>query len=148
MKPEETKPERDLAWSEKRVCAGRGWHGRCPRCGVGAIFAGYGRPHRACAECALVYRREQGAMTGSMYLSAAVTQIVAAVLILAIFFGTDWSVTISLLVSVPIVFAFCAWWLPRSIGLWVSFEYLTDLSNREAWAEWPRLDGEPDRQPD
>lgn len=131
----------ELTWPEKRLAFGRGWRGRCPFCGEGRIFQSYGRPHHDCSECGHVYRREQGAMTGSMYLSAAVTQIVAAILILTIFFGTDWSVGTSLMVSVPIVFSFCVFWLPRSIGLWIAFEYLTDVGNRETWAARPRPDG-------
>jgi uncharacterized protein (DUF983 family) len=120
---------------QRRTALRRAWRGRCPQCGGAPIFAGYGRPHRACAACGLVFRREQGAMTGSMYLSAAVTEVVAAALILAIFFGTDWSPVLSLGVSVPLVLAFCAWWLPRSISLWVAFEYLTDAANGEPWVD-------------
>lgn len=72
-------------------------------------------------------------MTGSMYLSAVATEILAAALVLGIFFATDWSTAVSLAVSVPIVLAFSVWWLPRSIGLWVAVEYLTDVGNREPW---------------
>jgi uncharacterized protein (DUF983 family) len=129
---------RRLTGRERRTCFARGWRGRCPQCGTGRVFAAYGRPRRECDACGLVFRREQGAMTGSMYLSAAVTEIAAAALILGIFFGTDWSVALSLAVSVPLVLAFCAWWLPRSIGLWVALEYLTDAGNGEPWVD-PRF---------
>jgi uncharacterized protein (DUF983 family) len=116
-----------------RTALARGFRGVCPRCGEGALFARWARPRPACAACGLVYRREQGAMTGSMYLSAVATELLAAALVLGIFFATDWSPALSLAVSVPIVLVFSAWWLPRSIGLWVAVEYLTDVGNREPW---------------
>ena len=74
-------------------------------------------------------------MTGSMYLSAVVTEILAAGLVIAIFVGTSWSAALSIGVSVPIVLLFSVWWLPRSIGLWVAVEYVTDLHNGEPWAD-------------
>jgi uncharacterized protein (DUF983 family) len=116
-----------------RAALARGFAGRCPRCGGGALFARWARPRDACAACGLVFRREQGAMTGSMYLSAVATEILAAVLVLAIFFATDWTPALSLAVSVPVVIVFSVWWLPRAIGLWAAIEYLTDVANREPW---------------
>jgi uncharacterized protein (DUF983 family) len=80
-----------------------------------------------CEECGLVYRREQGAMTGSMYLSAAVTQVFAAVLILTVFLATPFETVPSILVTLPVVAAFCAWFLPHSQALWVAVEFWTDL---------------------
>jgi len=37
------------------------------------LFEGYARLKQQCDACGLVFRREQGAMTGSMYMSAVVT---------------------------------------------------------------------------
>lgn len=117
----------------RRLCLARAWRGLCPQCGAGRLFASYARLQERCSACGLIYRREQGAMTGSMYLSAIVTEIFAALIVLAIFFGTSWSVRTSLLVSVPLVLAFALFWLPRAMALWVAIEYATDLGNRESW---------------
>jgi uncharacterized protein (DUF983 family) len=38
---------------------GRGWHKRCPHCGVGALFSGRTHLDR-CSACGLVYERNQG----------------------------------------------------------------------------------------
>ena len=42
---------------------------RCPKCGVGRLFAGLFRMHPACATCGLDLRQESGYYVGSMYLN-------------------------------------------------------------------------------
>jgi uncharacterized protein (DUF983 family) len=108
---------------------------RCPQCGRGALFRGFARLHVRCGECGLVYRRESGSQTGSMYLSAAVTELFAALVALALFFATDWSKTVALTVGVAVVLAFSYLFLPISMAAWVAVEYATDFSNGESWAQ-------------
>jgi len=117
-----------------RTFVARAWRRRCPRCGTGALFRSRFRLARSCGECGLVYRREQGALTGQMYLGAAVSQVFTALWIVAVFLVTDWTPLVSILVSLPVVVAFCYWFLPRSMALWVAVEFMTDLANRETWA--------------
>jgi uncharacterized protein (DUF983 family) len=107
----------------------------CPRCGEGPLFAGRFRLHERCSECDLVYRREAGAMTGQMYLSAVVTEFFAVGLVLGVFFLTDWGPALSIAVGVPLVILFSYWVLPKMISLWVAIEFMTDLSNREPWLQ-------------
>lgn len=107
---------------------------RCPQCGRGAFFRAWARPREACSECGLIYRREPGALTGSMYLSAAVTEAFAALVIAAVWIGTEWGTLTSLAVGVPLVAGFCFWFLPYSQSLWAAVEYGTDLHNGEEWA--------------
>jgi hypothetical protein len=95
----------------------------------------YARLHERCSSCGLVYRREQGAMTGSMYLSAAVTQIFGAIVIAAVWLLADWGTSTSIAVGVLLVGSFCVWFQPYSMALWVLVEYLTDVGNRESWVE-------------
>ena len=111
----------------------RAWSGKCPQCGEGELFERYAKLRADCSRCGLVYRRESGAVTGSMYLSAAVTEIFAALLIAVIFIATDWGVATSLAVSIPIFLAFTYWFLPRSIALWTAVEYIVDESHDEPW---------------
>jgi uncharacterized protein (DUF983 family) len=108
---------------------------RCPQCGEGGLFAGRFRLSPRCARCGLVYQREAGSMTGSMYLSAAVTELFAAGLIAIVWLATDWGPALSIGVSVPIVLLFTYSFLPISRGLWVAVEYSTDAANGEAWVE-------------
>ncbi|HEX6886207.1 MAG TPA: DUF983 domain-containing protein [Planctomycetota bacterium] len=105
----------------------------CPQCGRGALFAGYARLARACPTCALVYRREPGAQTGTMYLTAIVGELFAAALIFLFWWRFDWSVRTYVLVLVPLVVAFSALFLPMAQALWVGVEYLTDLEGGEPW---------------
>ena len=111
----------------------RALKGRCPQCGTGPLFSGYAKLHPACPVCHLVYRREQGSMTGSMYLSAVVTEIFAALVALALFFATDWSTPVALTVGLALVALFAVLWLPRSMAIWAAVEYATDVHNGEAW---------------
>ena len=124
----------ELSLAQRKLFLVRAWRGRCPQCGEGALFLRYARLRGSCEACGLVYRREQGAMTGSMYLSAIATEIFAALIALVIFFATPWSIPVSLAVSVPLVIAFAWLWFPRSMGLWVAIEYTTDVHNQESWA--------------
>ena len=72
-------------------------------------------------------------MTGQMTLTAVATELLAGAMILFVFFATDWSASLALVVTVPIVLLFGYWFLPRSMALWVVVEYLTDFSNQEPW---------------
>ena len=107
----------------------------CPQCGAGRLFRAYARLAPACAACGLRFRREAGAATGSMYVSAAVTEVFAAAVALGLFFLTDWSVTTGLLVGGPLVLCFCYAFLPVSIAVWVAVEYATDVGNGESWVD-------------
>src|SRR5678815_2515857 len=108
--------------------------GFCPQCGQGELFRRWARLHERCPVCGLVYRREQGSMIGSMYLSAIATELVAAAISLALFFGTSWSPGVVIAVGLALHFAFAAWFFPRSMSLWVAVEYATDVQNGEWWA--------------
>jgi uncharacterized protein (DUF983 family) len=119
---------------DRKLFLRRALKSRCPQCGTGALFARYARLHPACPDCGLVYRREQGAMTGSMYLSAIATEVFAALLAVALFFATDWSTPVALGVGLALVVVFAYFWLPRAIALWVAIEYATDVHNGESWA--------------
>ncbi|MEX1024502.1 MAG: DUF983 domain-containing protein [Planctomycetota bacterium] len=111
----------------------RGARLRCPQCGARGLHVGFGRLRERCPACELVLRREQGAQTGSMYLTAALSQVLAAALVFLIWFGTDWSVATSLAVALPLVLVACAFVLPFAQCLWIAIEYVTDAVNREPW---------------
>jgi uncharacterized protein (DUF983 family) len=126
-------PDREPDNSAWRTYVARAWRLRCPRCGDGALLASRFRLRTECPACALVYRREQGAMTGQMYLGAVASELVAAALVLLVFFLTDWGPATSIAISVPVIIVFSYWFLPRSMALWVAVEFMTDVGNREEW---------------
>jgi uncharacterized protein (DUF983 family) len=117
-----------------RPCLGRALHHACPQCGRGRLFDRWAHLCERCESCGLIYRREDGAELGSMYLGATVSQFFAAVVFFAVYFLTDWSQALSLAVGVPLVVGFCYGFLPLSMALWTAVDYLTDVSNREWWA--------------
>ena len=110
---------------------------RCPQCGEGLLFRAFARMHERCSECGLVYRREPGASTGSMYISAAVTQVFAALLAFGMFLFTGLSTLHGCLLAVPLVLGFSYAFLPQAMGLWVAVEYCTDRANHESWIRKP-----------
>lgn len=116
----------------------RALHMRCPQCGEGRLMRSFAKLHEACPECELVFRREPGAGTGSMYLSAAVTQVLAVILIALVWNFTDWGPGVSIAVVAPVVLLLCFAFLPYSQAIWVAAEYSTDFVNKEEWVE-PRL---------
>jgi uncharacterized protein (DUF983 family) len=122
-------------FAERRIVLARVLARRCPQCGRGALFRAYARLASTCPECGLVYRREQGAQTGSMYLTAAISEVFAAVLIFVFWWSFDWTPLAFVLVTAPIVLAFCAVLLPFAQAAWVGVEYATDLAARAPWAE-------------
>ena len=109
---------------------------------VAATFAEYGYRRTTtamlaerCAECGLVFRREAGSQTGSMYLTALAGEFFAVLLIGLSWWLFDWSTVTFVLVLVPLTLAFTVAFLPLSQALWVGVEYATDLAGHEPWAE-------------
>jgi uncharacterized protein (DUF983 family) len=107
---------------------------RCPQCGGGALFRRYARLAPSCGTCGLVYRREQGAQTGTMYLTATVTEVFAAALIFFFWWRFEWTPLAFVLVTAPLVLVFSVLFLPVAQALWVGIEYATDLAGGEPWA--------------
>jgi len=117
----------------RRLVLGRVLRRRCPQCGAGPLFRAYARLLPACESCGLLYRREPGAQTGSMYLTAAVSEVFAALLIGLLWWLCDWSSAGFIALAAPLVLVFCAAFLPLAQALWVGIEYATDLEGREPW---------------
>ena len=122
----------------RKLTLWRGLNLRCPQCAGRDLFRRYGRLRETCPECGLVLRREQGAQTGAMYLTAAVCQVFATVVTWAAWMLTDWGTWTFIGIAAPIVLLFCYLFLPRSQSIWVAVEYLTDAINKEEWVS-PRL---------
>ena len=129
MSPQTIEPR--LLW---RLCLGRVLRRLCPQCGRGRLFARTWRLRERCEHCGLIYRREHGAELGSMTLVAILTELIAAALILAIWWGTDWGVWASLGVSVPLIVLMSYALVPWCMALWVCVDYVTDVFNGEWWA--------------
>ncbi len=107
---------------------------RCPRCGGEELFASRFRLLERCGQCDLVFRKEAGAMTGQMYLSAVVTELFAGALVLLLWFFTDLSTPQALAIGLPLVVGFSYLVLPPSMAIWVAVEFLSDrVGERADW---------------
>jgi uncharacterized protein (DUF983 family) len=71
---------------------------RCPRCGEGALFAGWFAMHETCAQCGLRFEREPGYFVGAIYVNYAIT----AVLCLGIPIALDVTIGIPLWLQITI----------------------------------------------
>ena len=102
---------------------------RCPRCGVTRLF-----PHRglrgwfvmtpSCPLCGLRFERAQGYWIGAIYLSYAVTVVIALIGALALWRVADMSPARQLWVWLPFVVLFPLWFFRYSRSLWLAFERL------------------------
>jgi len=132
--------KRRLRWDEptldgvKLRCLRRVARHTCPQCGVGALFDRWAHLRERCNHCGLIYRREDGAELGSMYLSATVSQLFAAAVFVLLWVFTDLGAWGGFAVGAPIVLAFCYGFLPLSMALWTAIEYLTDVASGAWWA--------------
>lgn len=101
---------------------------------------------RSCSECELVVRAEEGSMTGQMYLAAAVSEVLALVLAVVIWLGTDWGIGVTLAVLIPFVGLFSYWFLPKAMALWTAVDFLTDRYETAYTPDGPK--GESSRKQD
>jgi len=113
------------------VLVRRGALRRCPVCARGRIFASLLRLRRSCPACGWVIEREPGAVTGSMYLIAVLSELFAAFLLVLIWSFTDWSPVTALAVGLPLMILFSLVALPIARGIWVAVEYHTDVRSGE-----------------
>ena len=108
---------------------GRAWRLRCPRCGVGRLFAGPRKwfvMHERCEACGLKYERDRGYFLGSTYVNYGWTGSLLVVLYMGLHFGLGLSNTqlafplAAVFVGVPIVM----WRHARSV--WLAMDCLFD----------------------
>ena len=109
----------DLA--EFRTAIWRGFRRRCPRCGVGALFARWFALEKHCSHCDLLYEEKPGD-TWAFWLIG--DRIFLGILIIAIFLvfrSANWAVALVFLVAtgVPLV-----WTMPHRMGVCVALDFL------------------------
>jgi len=86
---------------------------------------------RTCPHCGWHLEREPGAITGSMYLVAILTQFAALALMLLAWGLTDWSPMRIVVTGIPILLVVSVLALAWSKRIWIAVEYTTDLGTHE-----------------
>jgi uncharacterized protein (DUF983 family) len=109
----------------------RALRGFCPACGKGRVVVHFTNLRRACPECGWILEREPGAITGSMYVVAILTQFAAVALMLLAWALTDWSPLRIVVTGVPILLVFSVVALAYAKRIWIAVEYATDLGTHE-----------------
>jgi len=105
-----------------------GWRKRCPRCGIGPLFARGIRFHERCSSCGLLYQRNYG----DTWIFTVITDRIPILFgIAALYFGIvsiSWTGAIALFVAVatPLVLTIRA-----RQGLALSLDYLSRLYFRD-----------------
>ena len=96
---------------------------RCPRCGLGRLYAGWLSMHERCSACGLVYEREQGYFVGAMYVNYALTAALGlgGVLVLDRLVGL--SLTQQLALAVPVMLLAPVLFFRHARSFWLGIEY-------------------------
>ncbi len=106
----------------------RGLSNRCPHCGQGRIFAGFGRHLPRCSHCGLVYEPNAG---DTWLFTIVGDRIPIAVLVAAVYFGVGRrSLTAGILVFAIATIAI-VWTAPNRWGAGVALHYLARLRWRD-----------------
>jgi uncharacterized protein (DUF983 family) len=103
---------------------GYGLRLKCPRCGVGALYAKLFRMHATCAHCGLKFEREQGYFIGAMYINygATVGIAVAGFFLLDAFTGMNINQQLALWVPFAVIFPLL--FFRHSRSLWLVLDHL------------------------
>jgi uncharacterized protein (DUF983 family) len=98
---------------------GRGLRLRCPRCGMGPLYAKPFRMHSHCGHCRLKFEREQGYFVGAIYINYAATVLIAVpgFFILDIFAGITIDRQLALWIPFAVVFPLLFFHHSRSLWL-------------------------------
>ena len=98
---------------------GRGLRLKCPRCGVGPLYAGVFRMNATCPHCGLVFEREQGYFIGAIYINYAATVAIAVpgFFLLDAFTGINIDQQLTLWVPFAVIFPLLFFHHARSLWL-------------------------------
>ena len=113
---------------------------RCPRCGEGALFAGWFHMHERCSACRLKFERSPGYFLGSAYLNYGQTAMTMSAAYLILYFG--YRVPKEVLV-VPLGACCALWplfWFRHARALWLALDCYFDTT------DFANDDGESDQE--
>ena len=99
---------------------------RCPRCGVGRLYAKPFRMLSHCPHCALKYEREQGYFIGAMYINYAATVAIAVPGYLLLDVFASLTINQQLVLWVPFAVFFPLLFFHHARSLWLVLDHFFD----------------------
>ena len=103
---------------------GNGLRLRCPRCGVGPLYAKPFRMHSNCRQCDLQFEREQGYFVGAIYINYAATVAIAVPGFFLLDAFTGMTINQQLALWVPFAVIFPLLFFHHSRSLWLVLDHL------------------------
>jgi uncharacterized protein (DUF983 family) len=101
----------------------RGFRKRCPHCGQGRLFEGWGRHVERCSTCGLVYERNPGDTWAFTIIG---DRLPVAVVIVLIYFGVVQGHVIGLAIMVAMLLLL-VWSSPNRWGVGIALHYLSRI---------------------
>jgi uncharacterized protein (DUF983 family) len=102
----------------------RGLRLKCPRCGVGSLYAKPFRMLAKCRHCALTFEREQGYFVGAIYINYAATIAVAVPGFFVLDIWAHWTIDQQLTLWLPFAVIFPLVFFHHSRALWLVLDHL------------------------
>ncbi|MGH7782436.1 MAG: DUF983 domain-containing protein [Candidatus Binatia bacterium] len=102
---------------------GHGVRLRCPRCGVGQLYAKPFKMYDNCSHCDLKFEREQGYFIGAMYINYAATVAIAVPGFLLLDAFTTMTINQQLALWVPFAVIFPLVFFRHSRSLWLVLDH-------------------------
>lgn len=96
---------------------------KCPRCGVGSLYAKPFRMNPACAHCGVKFEREQGYFIGAIYINYAATVGIAVPGFFLLDAFTDITINQQLALWVPFAVIFPLLFFHHSRSLWLTLDH-------------------------
>ena len=105
-----------------RTALARGWRKRCPHCGKGALFSGWGTHLERCSTCGLVFERNRGDTWAFTIIG---DRLPVAAVIVIVYFGVfrgHRAVGIAMFIAIAALFF---WTTPNRWGVGIALHYLS-----------------------
>jgi uncharacterized protein (DUF983 family) len=96
---------------------------RCPRCGMGSLYAKPFRMRSNCAQCGLKFEREQGYFVGAIYVNYTATVMIAMPGFFILDALTGMAINRQLSIWIPFAIIFPILFFHHSRSLWLAIDH-------------------------
>ena len=97
---------------------------KCPRCGVGSLYAKPFKMYSDCPRCGLQFEREQGYFVGAIYVNYAATVLIAVPGFFILDAVAAMTINQQLAIWIPFSIIFPLLFFHHSRSLWLTLDHL------------------------